>query len=81
MNPINQTIEDRTGDYESKSLSLEEMDVLCRKCHQLHDEEIILIIGRFFRVMKKFFSAERNGITTHRQINGSSKLSVSAVKN
>lgn len=55
MNPINQTIEDRTGVYESKSLTLEEMDVLCRKCHQLHDEEIILIVGRFFRVMKKFF--------------------------
>lgn len=59
MNPIHQTIEGRTGDNESKSLSLEEMDVLYRRCHQLHDEEIILIIGRFFSVMKKFFFRSR----------------------
>ncbi len=58
MKSANQTIEG-IGESESKSLTLEEMDVLCRKCHQLHDEEILLIIGRFFRVMKNLFSSRK----------------------
>ena len=74
MNPTNQSIKERPGDYESKSLTLEEMDVLCRKCHHLHDEEIILVIGRFFRVMKKFFTQNAKWvITTHRQVNNNTE--------
>jgi hypothetical protein len=74
MDPTNQSIKDRPGDYESKSLTLEEMDVLCRKCHHLHDEEIILVIGRFFRVLKKFFTQNAKwGITMHRQVNNNTE--------
>jgi len=69
MNHTNQSIKDRPKDYESKSLTLEEMDVLCRKCHHLHDEEIIQVIGRFFRVMKGFFRRTKWVITTHNQVN------------
>ncbi len=61
MNPTNQSSKDRSGDFDHKSLTLEEMDVLCRKCHHLHDEEILLILGRFFRVMKKFFTRSEMG--------------------
>lgn len=59
MKPTNHTIEDRIGDCGSKSLTLEEMDILCRKCHHLHDEEVVLIIGRLLGVIKDFFSQKK----------------------
>ncbi len=63
MNLTNQAIKERPENYEPKSLTLEEMDVLCRKCHHLHDEELILMIGRFFRTVKKFF--KQNEMSHH----------------
>jgi len=61
MNPTNHSTKDRLEYYESKRLTLEEMDVLYRKCNQLHNEEIIYIIGRFFRLMKRFFTQNEMG--------------------
>lgn len=35
--------------------SLEKMDVLARKCHHLHDEETLQILGRFFWAVQSVF--------------------------
>lgn len=40
-----------------KEMSLEELDHLCRKCHHLHDEEVLRIAARFFRRLANFFDA------------------------
>lgn len=45
-------------DTETKELSLEELDVLCRKCHHMHDEEILRILARFFGKLATFFRHE-----------------------
>lgn len=45
-------------DAEKKELSLEELDVLCRKCHHLHDEEILRFLARFFHKIATFFENE-----------------------
>ncbi|BHH81932.1 hypothetical protein [Desulforhopalus sp. 52FAK] len=44
---------------EKKELSLEELDVLCRKCHHMHDEEILRFLARFFRRIATFFENEK----------------------
>lgn len=36
-------------------LSLEEVDILVRKCHHLHDEEIARAVTRLFRRIGEFF--------------------------
>lgn len=38
-----------------RELSLEEMDVLTRKCHHLHDEEIARLISRIFTKASNLF--------------------------
>jgi hypothetical protein len=43
---------------EVKELSLEEIDILCRKCHHMHDEEILQILFRFFSQLRNIFSSE-----------------------
>ena len=40
-----------------KEVSLEELDVLCRQCHHLHDEEVLRIVARFFLENKNVFQA------------------------
>ncbi|MGB3211091.1 MAG: hypothetical protein WBB19_10335 [Desulforhopalus sp.] len=56
MKPTNQKVKNSTLAHEQKSLTLEEMDLLCRKCHHLHDEEILVILRGFFRKLKKIFT-------------------------
>lgn len=55
MTLTNQKINNSTLAHEPKSVTLEEMDVLCRKCHHLHDEEILLVLSGIFRRIKKIF--------------------------
>jgi len=43
---------------EHRELSLEELDVLCRKCHHMHDEEILRMLSRFFAKLAAFFDRE-----------------------
>jgi hypothetical protein len=38
-----------------RELSLEEMDLLCRKYHHLHDEEVLRICARFFSKVANLF--------------------------
>ncbi|MFT5729174.1 MAG: hypothetical protein ACI8PB_003337 [Desulforhopalus sp.] len=42
-----------------KEVSLEELDVLCRQCHHLHDEEVLRIVARFFTKIKTLFKHEK----------------------
>lgn len=39
----------------SRQLSLEEIDLLVRKCHHLHDEEIAKSVARLFKRIGEFF--------------------------
>lgn len=56
MNSKTEEINSNDGSQETKKeYSLEEIDVLCRKYHHLHDEEILRILGRFFRKWANFF--------------------------
>ncbi|WP_028585569.1 hypothetical protein [Desulfogranum mediterraneum] len=68
MNHINQNPHSHFADLESKTLSLEQVDKIARKCHHLHDEEILLIISRFLTRLKKRFSkkisVEQGGAAT-----------------
>ena len=41
-----------------REMSLEELDVECRKYNHLHDEEILHIIGRFFDKIAGLFKHE-----------------------
>lgn len=41
-----------------EELSLEELDELCRKCHHLHDEEVLRILSRFFSRLAHFFDSD-----------------------
>ena len=45
---------------EHKKLTLEEMDILCRKCHHLHDEEILNVIVGVYAKLRKFFVQKNN---------------------
>ena len=48
MNPTIQSVE-KSRLYEvSDQMTLEEVDILCRKCNQLHDEEILKTLGKFW---------------------------------
>jgi hypothetical protein len=42
-----------------KEVTLEELDVLCRQCHHLHDEEVLRIVARFFSKIKTLFKHEK----------------------
>ena len=44
-------------EQEVKELSLEEIDVLCRKYHHMHDEEVLRICSRFFHKMVNLFKS------------------------
>ena len=48
------------GTVVQKEVSLEELDVLCRKCNHLHDEEILHIISRFFTKVRNFFTHDKH---------------------
>jgi len=43
-----------------KEVSLEELDVLCRQYNQLHDEEVLRIVTRFFCKIASFFKHKTN---------------------
>lgn len=48
MNPTIQSVE-KSEQYESSDLmTLEEVDILCRKCNHLHDEEILKTLGKIW---------------------------------
>ena len=47
-----------------REISLEELDVLCRKYNHLHDEEVLHIIARFFARILGIFK-HKNNISIH----------------
>lgn len=49
------TTTNNNGKVVQKEVSLEELDVLCRKYNQLHDEEVLRIVARFFSKIASFF--------------------------
>ena len=56
MTSNNQKSNNSTSAAPPKTVTLEEMDVLCRKCHHLHDEEIISTLSGIFRKIKRMLS-------------------------
>lgn len=42
----------------NREISLEEVDVLVRKCHHLHDEEILQTLSRLYRRWCSAWSAK-----------------------
>ncbi|PHR24459.1 MAG: hypothetical protein COA36_15580 [Desulfotalea sp.] len=49
------TVNSNNPDITNKEMSLEELDVLCRKYNHLHDEELLKIISRFYTKISLFF--------------------------
>jgi hypothetical protein len=55
MNPTTHSIESSQQENRNELITLEQMDVLCRKCHQLHDERILILLSRSLRWAANFF--------------------------
>ena len=54
----NQKINNSVSVNAPKTVTLEEMDVLCRKCHHLHDEAILSALSGIFRRIKRMLSVK-----------------------
>lgn len=55
----NKPATDTNGTATEKQVSLEELDVLCRQYNQLHDEEVLRIIARFFTKIATLFKQKK----------------------
>jgi hypothetical protein len=56
----NNTATDNKGTVAEKQISLEELDVLCRQCHHLHDEEVFSVVSGFLSKLATLFMHEKN---------------------
>ena len=56
----NNTTTDNNSTVNQKEVSLEELDVLCRKYNHLHDEEVLRIISRLFNKIGNFFKHDKH---------------------
>jgi hypothetical protein len=52
MNPTNQNIAHSKQVESRNNLTLEEVDLIGRKCNQLHDEEILITLARIWKMFK-----------------------------
>ncbi|WP_136810224.1 hypothetical protein [Desulfosediminicola flagellatus] len=55
MNPTTQNIDYSKQNEAPEYVTLEQMDVICRKCNQLHDEEILIAFGRVWKKLVGMF--------------------------
>lgn len=58
MTLSNQNSNNSISADEKKTLTLEEMDILCRKCHHLHDEAILTMLSGLFKRVKRIWAKE-----------------------
>ncbi len=65
MNPTIQSVDTNTKNDEVVQVTLEEMDVMCRKCNQLHDEEIVKFLERVWHKIMGDHSHEEGMIHPH----------------
>ncbi len=59
MNPTIQSINNSKEKNSYENITLEQMDVLGRKCHHLHDEEILLRFSQIFKMIGHMFRHEQ----------------------
>jgi hypothetical protein len=59
MHPTNQGINKSRENYDSEALTLEQIDIIVRKCHHLHDEEVLASFTRFFRMLKTLLGQKK----------------------
>jgi hypothetical protein len=56
MNENNFNKKDNNIGQEHKEFSLEELDLLGRKCHHFHDEELLMMVSQFFHKLEELFN-------------------------